>query len=97
MIYPINNYSITSLNYQNKNNPNFTGLNNPKIRSIADVEFDEYFGFTDAEVRNLLQYYEIMDHYDIVKEWYDGYRFGNIDVYCPWDVMNYMLELTRNP
>ena len=50
---------------------------------------DEYFGFTDAEVRNLLQYYELVDHYDIVKEWYDGYRFGNIDVYCPWDILNY--------
>ena len=75
----------------------FTGLNNPKIRSIADVEFDEYFGFTDAEVRNLLQYYELMDHYDIVKEWYDGYRFGNIDVYCPWDVLNYCDTLRSNP
>lgn len=75
----------------------FTGLNNPKIRSIADVEFGEYFGFTDAEVRNLLQYYELMDHYDIVKEWYDGYRFGNIDVYCPWDVLNYCDTLRSNP
>ena len=75
----------------------FTGLNNPKIRSIADVEFDEYFGFTDAEVRNLLQYYELMDHYNIVKEWYDGYRFGNIDVYCPWDVLNYCDTLRSNP
>ena len=75
----------------------FTGLNNPKIRSIADVEFDEYFGFTDAEVRNLLQYYELMDHYDIAKEWYDGYRFGNIDVYCPWDVLNYCDTLRSNP
>ena len=75
----------------------FTGLNNPKIRSVADVEFDEYFGFTDVEVRNLLQYYELMDHYDIVKEWYDGYRFGNIDVYCPWDVLNYCDTLRSNP
>ena len=75
----------------------FTGLNNPKIRSIADVEFDEYFGFTDAEVRSLLQYYEFMDHNDIVKEWYDGYRFGNIDVYCPWDVLNYCDTLRSNP
>ena len=75
----------------------FTGLNNPKIRSVSDVEFDEYFGFTDAEVRNLLQYYELMDYYDIVKEWYDGYRFGNIDVYCPWDVLNYCDALRSNP
>lgn len=75
----------------------FTGLNNPKIRSIADVEFDEYFGFTEAEVQNLLQYYGLTDHYDIVKEWYDGYRFGNIDVYCPWDVLNYCDTLRSNP
>lgn len=75
----------------------FTGLNNPKIRSIADVEFDEYFGFTEAEVQNLLQYYGFTDHYDIVKEWYDGYRFGNIDVYCPWDVLNYCDTLRSNP
>ena len=75
----------------------FTGLNNPKIRSIADVEFDEYFGFTEAEVQNLLQYYGLTDHYDIIKEWYDGYRFGNIDVYCPWDVLNYCDTLRSNP
>lgn len=61
------------------------------------ILIDEYFGFTDAEVRNLLQYYEFMDHHDIVKEWYDGYRFGNIDVYCPWDVLNYCDTLRSNP
>ena len=75
----------------------FTGLNNPKIRSIADVEFDEYFGFTDAEVRELLRYYEFLDRYDIIKERYDGYRFGNIDIYCPWDVLNYCDTLRSNP
>lgn len=75
----------------------FTGLNNPKIRSISDVEFDEYFGFTDMEVRNLLQYYGILDHYDVVKAWYDGYQFGNIDVYCPWDVLNYCDTLRTDP
>ena len=75
----------------------FTGLNNPKIRSVVDVEFDEYFEFTDAEVRDLLQYYGFLDRYDIVKEWYDGYRFGNIDVYCPWDVLNYCDTLRSDP
>lgn len=71
----------------------FTGLNNPKISSITTVRFDEYFGFTDEEVRMLLEYYGFSDYYDKVKEWYDGYRFGNIDVYCPWDVISYIDEL----
>ena len=75
----------------------FTGLNNPKIRSVSDVEFDEYFGFTDAEVRSLLEYYDLSDHYDAVREWYDGYRFGNVDVYCPWDVLNYCDVLRTDP
>ncbi len=67
----------------------FTGLNNLKVRSVTDVRFDEYFGFTDAEVRTLLEYYGYPDCYDIAKKWYDGYHFGNVDVYCPWDVLNY--------
>ncbi len=67
----------------------FTGLNNLKVLSVAEVQFDEYFGFTDREVREMLEYYEISDHYDEVKEWYDGYQFGNVEVYCPWDVINY--------
>lgn len=73
----------------------FTGLNNFKVYSITNVDFDEYFGFTDNEVRAMLQYYGLMEpyepseHYDTVKEWYDGYRFGDVDVYCPWDVINY--------
>lgn len=67
----------------------FTGLNNLKVRSVTDVRFDECFGFTDAEVRSLLEYYGYPDCYDIAKRWYDGYHFGNIDVYCPWDVLNY--------
>lgn len=75
----------------------FTGLNNFKIYSITDVDFDEYFGFTDAEVREMLQYYGQEEHYDIVKEWYDGYRFGKIDVYCPWDVINYCDRHISNP
>ncbi len=67
----------------------FTGLNNLKVRSVTDVRFDEYFGFTDTEVRSLLEYYGYPDCYDIAKRWYDGYHFGNVDVYCPWDVLNY--------
>lgn len=67
----------------------FTGLNNLKVLSISDVRFDEYFGFTDEDVRGLLNYYRLSDYYQTIKEWYDGYRFGNIDVYCPWDVLNY--------
>lgn len=71
----------------------FTGLNNLKVLSVADVRFDEYFGFTDAEVKELLEYYNLSDRYDVVKEWYDGYQFGNVEVYCPWDVVNYCDEL----
>ncbi len=67
----------------------FTGLNNLKVRSVTDVRFDEYFGFTDTEVRSLLEYYGYPDCYEIAKRWYDGYHFGNVDVYCPWDVLNY--------
>ena len=75
----------------------FTGLNNPKILSITTVRFDEYFGFTDAEVRKMLKYYNLDHKYDTVKEWYDGYRFGNVDVYCPWDVISYVDDLTDDP
>ncbi len=67
----------------------FTGLNNLKIRSVTDVRFDEYFGFTDTEVKTLLGYYGYPNSYDVAKKWYNGYHFGNVDVYCPWDVLNY--------
>ena len=67
----------------------FTGLNNLSVRSVTDLRYDEYFGFTDAEVQELLNYYGFSNCYDAIKEWYDGYQFGNTDVYCPWDVMNY--------
>ena len=75
----------------------FTGLNNPKILSITSVRFDEYFGFTDAEVKELLAYYGFEDKYDLIREWYDGYRFGNVEVYCPWDVISYCDELRDDP
>lgn len=74
----------------------FTGLNNFTTFTIADVDFDEYFGFTDQEVRDLLTYYECADKYESIKEWYDGYRFGNVDVYCPWDVVSYLRSLRTN-
>ncbi len=67
----------------------FTGLNNLKILSITDERYDEYFGFTDAEVKAMLKYYEIEECYEDVKSWYDGYCFGSTEVYCPWDVLNY--------
>ncbi len=67
----------------------FTGLNNMKVLSIAEVQFDEAFGFTDREVRGMLEYYGLSDHYGEIKEWYDGYQFGNVEVYCPWDVINF--------
>lgn len=74
----------------------FTGLNNFNVFSITDVEFDEYFGFTDLEVKEMLQYYDLEDSYETVKEWYDGYRFGNVDVYCPWDVICYCSKHRKN-
>ena len=75
----------------------FTGLNNFNVLTITDAGFEEYFGFTDREVKKLLEYYELFDHYETVKEWYDGYRFGNLDVYCPWDVICYCGRLRLNP
>ena len=75
----------------------FTGLNNFEVLSVADVRFDEYFGFTDKEVRKLLEYYHLSDKYQQVMEWYDGYQFGNVEVYCPWDVMNYCVTLLADP
>ena len=67
----------------------FTRLNNLKVRSVTDVRFDEYFGFTDKEVRKLLEYYGYPESHEAAKKWYDGYRFGTADIYCPWDVLNY--------
>lgn len=75
----------------------FTGLNNFQVLSISDVGFDEYFGFTDNEVRQLLCYYRQEQSYGTIREWYDGYRFGNVDVYCPWDVLNHCQKLLADP
>ena len=66
----------------------FTGLNNFKVRTISDIDCAKYFGFTDHEVREMLRYYGVEDRFADVKEWYDGYHFGKVDVYCPWDVIN---------
>ena len=74
----------------------FTGLNNFKTNSILDAEYDETFGFVDDEVKEMLHYYGQDTHYETVKEWYDGYRFGNVDVYCPWDVINYCSDHIAN-
>lgn len=75
----------------------FTGINNFKVLSILDARFDEQFGFSDDEVKNLLADYGLASHFEEAKEWYDGYHFGNVDVYCPWDVINYVDNLVANP
>lgn len=75
----------------------FTGLNNFKVLSIMDARFDEHFGFTDSEVEELLAAYNLDSHFTEIKEWYDGYHFGNADVYCPWDVINYVDLLRFEP
>ena len=71
----------------------FTGLNNFKVYTVKEVRYKEYFGFTDTEVRKMLAYYGFMDQYASMKEWYDGYQFGDLHVYCPWDVINYCGDL----
>ncbi len=75
----------------------FTGLNNLKALTIADERFDEYFGFTDKEVKELLEYYGVTEYYEAVKRWYDGYQFGNVGVYCPWDVLNHCDRIRSSP
>lgn len=75
----------------------FNGLNNFKVYSITDTDYDETFGFVDYEVKKMLKSLDQQDHYEEVKEWYDGYRFGNTDVYCPWDVVNYCADHLTTP
>ena len=74
----------------------FTGLNNFNVYTIKDVQYNEYFGFSDEEVRELLAYYGFMEKFDMIKEWYDGYRFGELEIYCPWDVVSYCHALKMN-
>ena len=75
----------------------FTGLNNLKIHTISDVRYDEYFGFTNSDVDELLESYGLSSYKGVIRDWYDGYRFGDTDVYCPWDVINYCDELLADP
>lgn len=75
----------------------FTGLNNFEVISIMDSQYDECFGFTDAEVQEILRYYNLSEHYADMKEWYDGYHFGSTDIYCPWDVIRYCKSLCADP
>ena len=75
----------------------FTGLNNPKVHTISDVRYDEYFGFTNADVDELLAFYGLPSYKDVIRDWYDGYHFGDTQVYCPWDVINYCDELLAAP
>ena len=75
----------------------FTGLNNFEINSIVDIDHDEQFGFTDDEVMKLLSDYDRSERYPDVKEWYDGYHFGNAEIYCPWDVINFAKKLVSDP
>lgn len=74
----------------------FTGLNNLKVLSVTNARFDEYFGFTDKEVIELMKYYDILDKYNQVKEWYNGYLFGNTEIYCPWDVISHCDNLSAD-
>lgn len=74
----------------------FTGLNNLKVHTVSDERFGAFFGFTDFEVAEMLEYYGLSSHKELVREWYDGYRFGNSGVYCPWDVINYCDDLSYN-
>ena len=75
----------------------FTGLNNLKVHTISDVRYDEFFGFTNADADALLKFYGLSDYQGVIRDWYDGYRFGGADVYCPWDVINYCDELLADP
>ncbi len=73
----------------------FTGFNNPKIHTIADERYAEWFGFTDEEVREMLAYYDRSEYFELTKEWYDGYLFGKEHVYCPWDVINWCDKIAK--
>ncbi len=75
----------------------FTGLNNFKVLTITDSRFDEEFGFSESEVKQILEYYGLEDKYDEIKKWYDGYRFGDAEIYCPWDVINHVDDLRFDP
>lgn len=71
----------------------FTGLNNLKVHTITDTRYDEYFGFTEKDVEEILEFYGLSAHKEVMRDWYDGYQFGRVSIYCPWDVLNYCDEL----
>lgn len=75
----------------------YAGINNFKFLSIVDDQFDEGFGFTESEVKTILEYYSLQSHMLQLKAWYDGYRFGSVDIYCPWDVLSHVQRLLNNP
>ena len=75
----------------------FTGLNNLKVHTIADPRYEEYFGFTDEDVDEMLAFYGLTSHKQVMQDWYDGYTFGKVSVYCPWDVINYCDLLRADP
>lgn len=74
----------------------FTGMNNFNVYTVKDMQYSQYFGFTDAEVTEMLEYYSFMERSDVIKEWYDGYHFSGLDIYCPWDVISYCHALKMN-
>lgn len=74
----------------------FTGMNNFNVYTVKDMQYNQYFGFTDAEVTEMLEYYGFMERSDVIKEWYDGYHFSGLDIYCPWDVISYCHALKMN-
>lgn len=82
---------------ENCEGKHFTGLNNFNVFSITSVQFDEFFGFTDAEVTEMLKYFGLSDYHETIREWYDGYQFGKKAVYCPWDVISYCRNLCADP
>lgn len=75
----------------------FTGLNNLKVHTVSDVRYDEFFGFTDEDVDELLNFYGLSSYKEVIRDWYDGYRFGDAEVYSPWDVINYCDALLADP
>lgn len=75
----------------------FTGLNNLKVHTVSDVRYDEFFGFTDEDIDEMLDFYGLSAYRPVIQNWYDGYRFGDVNVYCPWDVINYCDELLADP
>nr|WP_300209175.1 AAA family ATPase [uncultured Anaerostipes sp.] len=75
----------------------FTGLNNLKVHTISDIRYDEYFGFTNTDVNEMLDFYDLSGYKQVIQDWYDGYRFGDAEVYSPWDVINYCDELLADP